>query len=298
VAELVGEGDKTLLVGRATNLKRWFATRLGQAPVVPGRRPPTDLTPVARALRFVKTTSAFGQRLAYERMMAARFPGISRRDLKPPAYVGLDGAERFPRVVLHSGGGGRPDRFGPFRDRASADKAVHALHKLFPLRPCDYTFEPHPDLPMGVGCLYAQVRSCAAPCLVRVTEEAYRALAAEAARFLAVPGTRPPESAAWLPAFVTAAATRGVVVEAVRKGFEIYAIAAGVVADAPVVAPSDALDPALASLPWPEAEAPGRDERWLTSWLYERKRKGVYVIAPEGTSGDAIAANVRAAFAG
>src|SRR6185436_10016743 len=106
-----------------------------------------------------------------------------RRDLKPPAYLRLDPAERFPRATVENTAG-EPTRFGPFRDRRAAGKALAALHKAFPLRPCDYVFEPHPELPLGVGCLYAQVRSCAAPCLVRISEEEYRGLAAAAADVL------------------------------------------------------------------------------------------------------------------
>ena len=64
--------------------------------------------------------------------------------------------------------------YGPFRDRRAAEKARDALQRTFPLRPCDYDFEPDPALPLGLACLYAQVRSCAAPCLARVSEAEYR----------------------------------------------------------------------------------------------------------------------------
>jgi hypothetical protein len=106
--------------------------------------------------------------------------------------------------------------YGPFRDRGAAEKARAGLHKLIPLRPCDYTFEPDPTLPLGLGCLYAQVRSCAAPCLSRVTEEAYRGLARDAAALLADPAARaaPP---AWLPATVGPAEGHGLVVGSTRS---------------------------------------------------------------------------------
>ncbi|MGH9886161.1 MAG: hypothetical protein ACREBE_11565, partial [bacterium] len=41
--------------------------------------------------------------------------------------------------------------------------AIEALHAVFPLRPCDFVFEPAPDLAVGLGCVFAQVRTCAAP---------------------------------------------------------------------------------------------------------------------------------------
>ena len=89
-------------------------------------------------------------------------PASARRDLKPPAFLHLDPAERFPRVTrARERASGA--LYGPFRDRRAAEKARDALQRLFPLRPCDYGFEPDPALPLGLACLYAQVRSCAAP---------------------------------------------------------------------------------------------------------------------------------------
>ena len=180
VGHILGEGDRSLVVGRPANLRRWLATNLGRAVVKKGQRPPTDLTPVARVVRFAVATSGFHHRLLFERLIARYVPASARRDLKTPGYLHLDAAERFPRVTAQAGGAGRPDLIGPFRDRAAATRARDAVHKLFPLRPCDYRFEPDPELPLGLGCLYAQVRTCAAPCLARVGEPEYRALAREA----------------------------------------------------------------------------------------------------------------------
>src|SRR5438132_90588 len=142
---------------------------IGKSPPAPkGRRPRTDLRPVAKAVRWSETTSAFHQRLVYERLMAQYVRPEKRRDLKPPAYIHLDPTERFPRLSVRGPEAGPRSLYGPFRNRKAAARAVDALHKLFPLRPCDYTFEPAADLALGLGCVYAQVRTCAAPCLQRV----------------------------------------------------------------------------------------------------------------------------------
>jgi hypothetical protein len=277
VAEILAENERCLVVGRPTNLRKWFATRLGRAAArTPGVRPPTDLSGVARALRFAPARSGFEQRMTFERLMTRRFPGVPRKDLKPPAYLHLDPSERFPRATVHAGGGGRPGYFGPFRGRPSAEKALSALHKLFPLRPCDFRFEPAPDLPLGVGCLYAQVRSCAAPCLCRIGEDDYRGLARDAARLLARPSARP-EDAAWAPRFVASAAARALVAEPVKGGVDLYPVRAGAVGAATRAA-ADGLSEAFSALRWDEPEAPGRDEAWLASWLYEKKRKGLYAV--------------------
>jgi hypothetical protein len=295
VSEILAEDGRCLLVAKPANLKKWFATRLGRAKVRPGARPPTDVTPVARTLRYVRTPSSFGQRLTFERLMAERFPGVRRRDLKPAVYLRLDPGERFPRVTIEPRGSGLPDHFGPFRDRAAADKALHALHKLFPLRPCDFRFEPHPELPLGVGCLYAQVHTCAAPCLMRVTEEEYRGLAQAAAQILSFPASRATDTEAWLRPFVTRAAVRALVAEPTRNGLELYPVTAGCVGDA-VPATTDALEAALAHVRWDEPPSPGRDEAWLTSWIYEKKRRGAYVIVEDERACEALAAAIRAAL--
>ncbi|MGE5126222.1 MAG: hypothetical protein ACM3PV_08025, partial [Betaproteobacteria bacterium] len=170
VGQLLGPDGRNLVLGTASNLRRWAASHLGLGkPAAAGRRPRTNLAGIATALGFVETRGPFHQRLTYERLMAPLVPLSARRDLKPPAFLHLDPTRRFPRVSVAglepsvsadasepelSGPAGGP-LFGPFRDRRAAEKARDAVHRLFPLRPCDYRFEPDPSLPLGLGCLYA-----------------------------------------------------------------------------------------------------------------------------------------------
>jgi excinuclease ABC subunit C len=214
--------------------------------------------------------------------MARHVPKGARRDLKPPAYLRLDPGERFPRVTVRgaaSAGGRLPGLFGPFRNRRAAARAVAALHKLFPLRPCDFEFHPAPDLAVGLGCVYAQVRTCAAPCLTRVSEDAYRGLAAEAVHFLAGPHGRPEETRSWIPEWVSAADSRAVVIEEAHEGLEIYPIIAGAVLDDQVrTAQAKDIEGALEGMKWTGANETGHDRGWLAAWLYAPKRSGRYVV--------------------
>ena len=283
VGQILGEEGRSLVIGRPSSLRRWAASHLGLGrPSRRGGRPPTDLRPVARALSFAATTSAFHQRLVFERLMVRYVPSSARRDLKPAAYLHLDPTDRFPRVTVRAAV--PPDStlaglFGPFRNRPAAARAVSAIHKLFPLRPCDYTFEPAPDLALGLGCVYAQVRTCAAPCLSRVTEEGYRGLAAEASRFLARPGARPEEARAWMPEWVSAADDRALVVEEGKGGIEVYPIRAGTVLDdQALTAREEDIDDVLERLNWTSAEATGHDRDWLAGWIYTPRRAGRYVV--------------------
>jgi hypothetical protein len=280
VGQILGAEDRSLVIGRPAHLRRWAASHLGAAkPRRPGARPPTDLRPVARTLRLAVTTSGFHQRLLFERWMARHVPASARRDLKPAAWLHLDPRERFPRLTVQASAGDPTGLFGPFRNRGSAARAVAALHKLIPLRPCDFAFEPAPDLALGLGCVFAQVRTCAAPCLSRVSEDGYRGLASQAAAFLARPDERPDQAAAWIPRWVAAADTRAVVVEKGTGGIEVYPVVAGqVMDDHATITNEDDIENALEKLDWTGTDATGHDWDWLTAWLYTPRRAGRYVV--------------------
>lgn len=273
VARILGPEGQVLLVGRAANLRKWAERNLGRGkPKKKGGRPPLDLSPVARALAFQPTTSEFHQRLVYERWMAPLVPIEKRRDLKPPVFLRLDPGERFPRVTLQVGAPSDPRCFyGPFRDRKSAERTSSALHKLHPLRPCDFVFEPDPALALGLGCVYAQVRSCAAPCLVRVSEPDYRLLAARAA------GQLGGETMDGRPAWVARADADAVVIAPRAAGVELYPVRAGAVLEEQLVVAQSA-ESGLAQVRFAPAKTPRDDWPWLLAWLSATKRKGDFVV--------------------
>jgi len=293
VGQILASGARNLLIGRAANLRRWFATHLGAGrPPRKGARPPTDLSPLAATLAWAETTSVFHQRLLFERSMGEHVPLSARRDLKTPAFLHLDASERFPRASVRPAGAG--SLYGPFRDRRAAQRALEALHKRLPLRPCDYSFEPDPALPLGLGCLYAQVRSCAAPCLARIGEAPYRDLAAQAARLLADPESRA-ELADAIPPWVSGARL-GLVVERGRAGVELYPVSEGEVLDgrARTCAAQD-LESTLAGLDWSPGQTSRDDRPWLSAWLHGPRKAGAYLPLVEGEDPAILARRVRRA---
>jgi hypothetical protein len=168
--------------------------------------------------------------------------------------------------------------FGPFRDKAAAQRAQAALHKLISLRPCDFVFEPHPELALGTACLYAQVRSCAAPCLCRVSEDEYRALARDACRLLD-DTARDAGTALWLPPWVgRVSGRRTVVVDGPPEAVEVYPVEAGtVMEERGVVTTREGLPAALAALDWSEPRPARDDLPWFSSWLHMPRRSGQYM---------------------
>jgi len=278
VAQFLAEGGRNLLIGRAANLRRWAATHLGAGPPPkPGKRPPLDLRPVAAAIRFAPSAGEFQQRLLFERLMARFVPLSARRDLKAPAWLHLDVCDPFPRLAprgARAARAGGPGCFGPFRDLRAAARARDALHRRLPLRPCEFAFEPHPELPLGLGCVYAQTRSCAAPCLARVSADEYRALAATAARLL----RGPRDDDADLPSWVSTREVCALVVDPAPGGLGLYPVRDGrVLEPSAMLCAPDRLEDAARALEW-AAPADDADWPWLLSWLHAPRRKGRYVV--------------------
>jgi len=254
---------------------------------------------VARHVRFALTTSAFQQRLVFERLMALHVSTDARRDLKRPAYLRIDHGERFPRLTLSQGALDSKGLFGPFRDRRSAERVQRALLQHVRLRPCDYELEPDPASSLGGACVYAQVGSCSAPCLGRVTEDGYRALVTQLTEWLAHPTRRPRGVAEPIPPWVTAVETSlALVVEAGRDGLELYPVVAGaVVEEGGTVTVEPDLEEGVRALGWAAPETPRDDVPWLLAWLTSSRRSGVYLSVADPEDTIAVAAAVRNALA-
>jgi excinuclease ABC subunit C len=297
VGQIVSAEGRSLVVGVTSSLRRWAASQLGLGKKpAPGRRPKLDLSAIATEIGWVEADGPFRQRLLYERLMAPLVPLSARRDLAPPVFLHLDPCQRFPRVTIRGAECGLAGLFGPFRERRAAEKARDALHRLFSLRPCDETFEPDPALPLGTACLYAQVSSCAAPCLARVSEGEYRALAERAAAWLSDPLARPGDPV--LPATISAAAaSRALVLDPGRTTLGLYPVRGGrVLEDAAItIATSpDELDAAVARLTWPAVEGPPDDWPWLLAWLRGPRRRQAYLLVHEDEHRGALVARLRA----
>lgn len=293
VGQVLGPDGRNLVLGIASNLRRWAAGHLGAgSPPAAGRRPKTNLAGIATGIAWVEADGPFRQRLLYERLMAPLVPLASRRDLEAPAFLHLDPAARFPRVSIRLKAEEDPGLFGPFRDRKAAERARDAVHRAFPLRPCDDAFEPHAELPLGLSCVFAQVRSCAAPCLCRTGEEEYRALAGRAASWLADRGGRdeaPPEVP---PSVGRVAAARALVVDAGRRAVALFPVQAGRVGEATVAnGANDGLAEALATIEWPVPQGPD-DWPWLLAWLRSPRARASFLPVRQAEGVPELAARV------
>jgi hypothetical protein len=300
VAQLLGPDGRSLLIGAPANLRRWAGAQLGQAsPRRPGGRPRLSLRPLARELRFARAETGFGQRLCFERLMGRAVPLEQRRDLKTPGWIAIELPARFPRALALGAALAPPSGYGPFRDKAAAARARETLERRFGLRPCDLEFDPHPELPLGLSCVYAQVRSCLAPCLARVSEGEYGARARHVAELLAGPPSEREELGDVLPECVGPGGADALVVERARPGLELYPVRAGAVLDAESRAVDETqLAAALASLRFEAPAGAAADWPWLAAWLAERRRKGHYFRLRDGESPSALGPRVAERLAG
>jgi DNA polymerase-3 subunit epsilon len=104
------------------------------------------------------------------RLLVAHRPAYNRRSRNPhAAWWATLTEEAFPRLsVVRTAKAGA---LGPFRSRASALRAVDAVHDAVPIRPCTVRIaarDPH-----GQPCALAELGRCAAPCAGRQSPAEY-----------------------------------------------------------------------------------------------------------------------------
>ncbi len=118
--------------------------------------------------------------------------GLTR--LRLPAYVRLTLDNPFPRTHIGTRAG-RGLSYGPFLNRASAERFEQELLDLFQLRRCEENLSPSPEHP---GCIYGEMNKCLRPCQQVVSIDEYRSEAARVEQFLRTAGAslREPAEAA------------------------------------------------------------------------------------------------------
>ncbi|WP_374440772.1 excinuclease ABC subunit UvrC [Stella sp.] len=109
-----------------------------------------------------------------------RFNVLLRDDKSFPDIL-LTGDHPFPQITKHRGSRARPGRyFGPFASAGAVNRTIVALQRAFLIRNCADTVFAQRTRP----CLQHQIKRCTAPCVGKVTAEAYAAQVADAEAFL------------------------------------------------------------------------------------------------------------------
>lgn len=176
---LNARGD-VLYVGKAKNLKKRVASY-----TQPGRLTPRlhRMVHETHTMEFA-TTHTEAEALLLESNLIKRLKpryNILLRDDKSFPSILLTGGHSFPQVVKHRGAQSRQgDYFGPFASAWAVNQTVATLQKAFLLRSCsDAVFQLRTR-----PCLLHQIKRCSAPCVGRVTAQAYGEFVDQAAAFL------------------------------------------------------------------------------------------------------------------
>ena len=105
------------------------------------------------------------------------------RDDKSFPYILATGDHDFPRLVKYRGARSRAgDYFGPFASAGAVGRTLTALQRAFLLRNCSDAIFAQRTRP----CLQYQIKRCTAPCVGRISKEAYAESVRQARDFLTV----------------------------------------------------------------------------------------------------------------
>jgi len=142
-----------------------------------------------RSMQIV-TTNTEAEALLLEAQLIKRYRppyNVLLRDDKSFPFILLREDHQFPQIRKHRGARRHKGQYyGPFASAGSVTRTLNALQKLFLLRSCTDTFLATRKRP----CLLYQIRRCSAPCVGRVTPEAYGELVQDAKDFLAGKSSR------------------------------------------------------------------------------------------------------------
>jgi excinuclease ABC subunit C len=142
-----------------------------------------------RSMQIV-TTNTEAEALLLEAQLIKRYRppyNVLLRDDKSFPFILLREDHAFPQIRKHRGARRHKGQYyGPFASAGSVTRTLNALQKLFLLRSCTDTFLAARKRP----CLLFQIRRCSAPCVGRVTPEAYAELVQDAKDFLAGKSSR------------------------------------------------------------------------------------------------------------
>jgi len=178
-------GD-VLYVGKARSLKN-RVTNYTQVARLPKRL--SRMVAQTRSMTIV-TTNTEAEALLLEAQLIKRFRppyNVLLRDDKSFPFILLREDHDYPRVQLHRGARrAKGQYFGPFAGAGAVRKTLTALQKLFLLRSCTDSFFANRTRP----CLLHQIKRCSAPCVERISKEAYRELVDDAEAYLAGRSTK------------------------------------------------------------------------------------------------------------
>ncbi|KAB2883667.1 MAG: excinuclease ABC subunit UvrC [Albidovulum sp.] len=180
VYRMLDPEGRVLYVGKARNLK---------ARVSNYARPSGHSARIARmihathAMMFLTTRTETEALLLEQNLIKQLKPyfNVLLRDDKSFPNILVSKEHPFPQIKKHRGAKKeKGDYYGPFASAGAVNRTLNQLQKVFLLRNCSDAMFASRTRP----CLLYQIKRCSAPCVGHVSEAEYRALVADAERFL------------------------------------------------------------------------------------------------------------------
>lgn len=160
----------------AKNLRATLRRRLEapdeSLPAAPSKR--VDYRELVRSARWARVDSEFEMDLVYVDAARLAFPAHWRRLVpeRSAHFVGIDPDDRAPDLVRNTTPTMKGHVFGPFSDRAKADRWAETVRDAFDL--CRYR-NILAQAPRGRACAYKQMNKCPAPCDGSISMDDFRA---------------------------------------------------------------------------------------------------------------------------
>jgi excinuclease ABC subunit C len=173
------KGD-ALYIGKAKSLKKRVTSYC-----LPAKLPRRLQRMIASTVALeVVTTHTELEALLLESNLIKRLKpryNVLLRDDKSFPYIVITGDTDYPLITKHRGAKGDTGTyFGPFASAGAVNRTITALERIFLLRSCSDSVFASRTRP----CLMHQIKRCAAPCVERISKEAYNELVDQAREFL------------------------------------------------------------------------------------------------------------------
>jgi excinuclease ABC subunit C len=180
VYRMVAEDGRVLYVGKARSLKKRVAnyTQLARLP-----RRLQNMVMHTRQMEFITTQTEAEALLLEANLIKELKPqyNILLKDDKSYPYIQIDMRHPYPRITKFRGKKKKgAEYFGPYASAGAVNQSLNILQKAFLLRPCTDSYFNNRTRP----CLQYQIKRCSAPCVNKISEEAYAQLIAQARDFL------------------------------------------------------------------------------------------------------------------
>ena len=180
VYRMLNASSEVLYVGKARNLKARvanYARASGHSARI------ARMIHETASMMFLSTRTELEALLLEQNLIKQLKPryNVLLRDDKSFPNILISAEHRFPQIKKHRGKKSEKGAyFGPFASAGAVNRTLNQLQKVFQLRNCSDSMFASRTRP----CLQHQIKRCTAPCVAKISAEAYGTLVADATRFL------------------------------------------------------------------------------------------------------------------